>query len=72
MDNLPRMGGDSEYAIALVLIGLKERQQAIPFLEASFAEGSLWSLGFRSDPLLQPLRDDLRFASLLKKLETTH
>ncbi len=56
------------YALALTLIGLGRKQEAIPWLEASFEQGSIWSLGFRSDPILKPLRGDQRFESLLRKI----
>jgi tetratricopeptide (TPR) repeat protein len=50
--------GHEPYAIALILIGLNERRQAVDWLEQSYRNGSLWSLGFRSDPILQSLRND--------------
>jgi hypothetical protein len=65
---LKRLKGDSAYPIALVMMGLDERQQAISCLETSWAEGSLWSLGFRSDPILRPLANNPRFESLLRKM----
>jgi hypothetical protein len=46
------------YAVALILIGLKEGEKAVYWLEKSYREGSLWSLGFPSDPILQTLRND--------------
>ena len=56
------------YALALVLMGLGRRQEVIPCLETSFEQGSIWSLGFRSDPILKPLRGDAQFEALLRKL----
>ena len=40
------------YAVALVLIGLNEKHDAVQWLEQSYRNGSLWSLGFPSDPIL--------------------
>jgi hypothetical protein len=60
--------GGTAYPLALVLVGLDEPAQAISFLEDSFAEGSLWSLGYGSDPTLEPLREMARFKSLLRKM----
>jgi hypothetical protein len=68
IQSLQRMQGDSAYPQALVLTGLEEKHMAISNLEASYAEGSLWSLGLRFDPILNPLRDHPRFAALLRKL----
>jgi hypothetical protein len=56
------------YALAIVLIGLDRKLEAIPWLETSFKRGSLWSLGFRSDAILKPLRGNPRFESLLRKI----
>ncbi len=59
------------YLFALILLGLDEKQEAVSCLERSFAEGSLWSLGFGSDPLLGTLRGDSHFKSLLRKIGPT-
>jgi hypothetical protein len=37
-------------------MGLKQDQEAIQYIEQSHRAGSLWSLGFLSDPVLTPLR----------------
>jgi hypothetical protein len=56
------------YALALVLMGLDRRREVIPWLETSFEQGSIWSLGFRSDPILKALRGDAQFEALLHKI----
>ncbi|MGB6687365.1 MAG: hypothetical protein WBE76_05940 [Terracidiphilus sp.] len=66
--NLQKLKSAPSYPLAVVLMGLGERHQAASCLKASFAEGSLWSLGLRFDPIFQPLHGDLRFDSLLRKL----
>ena len=55
------------YAIALILIGLNDRTSAIHWLEQSFKEGSLWSLGFPCDPILAALKDDPHYQTFLRK-----
>jgi hypothetical protein len=62
-----RIGRDP-YAIALVLLGLGEKHQAFQCLEQSYRNGSLWSLGFKSDPILMPLRNDNHYRSLFSRL----
>ncbi|MFZ0745647.1 MAG: hypothetical protein WAM85_14645 [Terracidiphilus sp.] len=57
----------SAYAVALVLLGLEKPQEAIHALEASYASGSQWSLGFRLDPMLKPLRGEQLFQDFLRK-----
>lgn len=49
---------DYAYSIALTFLGLNERQAAMEWLERSYLQGSLWSLGFQSDPILACLRED--------------
>jgi tetratricopeptide (TPR) repeat protein len=68
LNNLKRMPGGCSYAAALVLCALEEKYAAVSCLETSYTEGSLWSLGFGSDPLLQTLRDDAKVASRLRRL----
>jgi tetratricopeptide (TPR) repeat protein len=58
------------YPLALVSLGLHKDQEAISWLEASYAESSLWSLGFRSDPILRRLKGRPRFERLLGKIGT--
>jgi Tfp pilus assembly protein PilF len=55
------------YGMALMAIGLGNDSEAIRWLETAFAEGSIWSLAFLSDPILLPLREDPRFQALLRK-----
>jgi hypothetical protein len=56
------------YGLAIALIGLKREQEAALWLEVEYAEGSLWSLGFGSDPVLQSLRGDRRYEALARKI----
>jgi tetratricopeptide (TPR) repeat protein len=60
--------GDEPYSLALILIGLKENQEAVHWLERSYLGGSLWSLGFRSDPILKSLRYDPHFRQFMSKV----
>jgi tetratricopeptide (TPR) repeat protein len=60
--------GDEPYSVALILIGLKENQKAVHWLEKSYQGGSFWSLGFRSDPILETLRNDPHFRQFMSKV----
>jgi hypothetical protein len=68
---LERQKRNYGYSLALVLMGLGRRDEAVPWLETSFDQGSIWSLGFRSDPILKPLRGNARFEALLRKIGST-
>jgi hypothetical protein len=56
------------YAIALVLTGLNQRQEAVKWLERSYQEGSLWSIGFLQDPILASMRNHLHFRMFLSEV----
>ncbi len=56
------------YALAIVSMGLSDSQEAISWLETAYAEGTLWSLGFRSDPMLRIFKGDPRFERLASKI----
>jgi tetratricopeptide (TPR) repeat protein len=60
--------GNPAYPIALVLLGLGEWQEAATWLQQSCREGSLWSLGFVSCPILGTLRNDPRYSTLLTRI----
>ena len=53
------------YGMALLEMSLGNELEAIRWLEISYTEGSLWSLGLSSDPVLDSLRAHARFQSLL-------
>lgn len=56
------------YSIALTHLGLDEKEKAIAWLEESYRQGSLWSLGFQWDPILAPLRSDAGCNERLSRL----
>jgi hypothetical protein len=55
------------YGMALLAIGLGNDCEAVRCLETCFAEGSLWSLALRSDPILNHLRDNPRLQAILHR-----
>jgi hypothetical protein len=63
----PQKKRSNAYGMALMAMGLGDDVEAMRWLETSFAEGSFWSLALRSDPILNPLRDDPRFQTLMRK-----
>jgi tetratricopeptide (TPR) repeat protein len=58
----------SHYAIALTQIGMGHKQEAAEQLELSYRDGSFWSLGFQSDPIVAQLRNDPHFLQFLNKV----
>jgi hypothetical protein len=58
----------SPYGIAVVYVGLKDREQSYKWLERAYSEQNTELTFLRVDPRLDPLRDDPRFQELLKKV----
>jgi DNA-binding winged helix-turn-helix (wHTH) protein len=56
------------YGIALVYLGLGDTQQALNHLEQAFDEHSHWVLFLRVEPMLDSIREDSRFASLVRRI----
>jgi hypothetical protein len=74
MDSGSRKLADCGYPLALALLGLDDRANAMGWLKQSYCEGSLWSFGFPTDPILAVLRNDpqykLSFANLSYPVES--
>jgi serine/threonine-protein kinase len=56
------------YAIALIYMGLDEKDRTFEWLEKAYEERSGWLVFLNISPLFDPLRDDSRFGQLLKKI----
>ncbi len=56
------------YWIALIYVGLDEKDQAFFWLERAFAERSSWLAWVNVEPRFDGLRSDPRFGSLVKKM----
>jgi hypothetical protein len=56
---------DSWYAKALVMSGLGRIGEAVDTLKQRESVPSFWNFGYRTDPLLAPLRDDPKFQEML-------
>jgi tetratricopeptide (TPR) repeat protein len=58
----------SPYLIALVHIGLGERDQAIASLEQGYTDRDEWMMFLKVDPHMDDLRSDPRFKNLLRRV----
>lgn len=56
------------YWIALIYIGLSERDEAIAWLERAYEERSSWLVWIGVEPRFDPLRTDVRLISLLRRM----
>jgi serine/threonine-protein kinase len=58
----------SPFTVALVHVALQDREQAFHWLERSLEQREDALVSLRVNPRLDPLRDDLRFAGLLRRM----
>ena len=56
------------YSMALVYVGLGERDKALEWLDNAFQDRSTYLVYAKIDPLLDPVRSDPRFAALLHRM----
>jgi TolB-like protein/DNA-binding winged helix-turn-helix (wHTH) protein/Flp pilus assembly protein TadD len=56
------------YNIALVYVGLGDKDRAFQWLQNSYAEHAEDMVDLNDDPRIEPLRSDPRFAALLRRL----
>ncbi|HLJ16463.1 MAG TPA: winged helix-turn-helix domain-containing protein [Bryobacteraceae bacterium] len=56
----------SNYARALISVGLGENDRALAWLERAFQKRSSWMVKLKVDPRLDPLRADARFTALMR------
>ena len=58
----------SPVAVHMVYVGLGERDQAFAWLERAFDERRGWLAYLKVEPMLDPLRTDPRFATLVRRM----
>src|SRR5882724_2218424 len=58
----------NQYEVALIYVGLGQREKAFAALDAAFREHSDQLIYLKIDPRLDPLRPDPRFADLIRRV----
>jgi len=58
----------SPYSVALVHVGLRDRDQALTWLEKAYVERSDYMVYLNREPMLDGLRSDPRFAALVQRV----
>ena len=56
------------FNLAIVQLGLGDRQRALDYLERAYASDSQWMGWLNKDRMFDPLRSEPRFAALMRKL----
>jgi TolB-like protein/DNA-binding winged helix-turn-helix (wHTH) protein/tetratricopeptide (TPR) repeat protein len=69
LEQRSRTGFVPAYDLAVVNIGLGEKEAALKWLEKAYDEGDWAFIVFATEPRLDPLRSDPRFQTILKKLD---
>jgi TolB-like protein/Flp pilus assembly protein TadD/predicted Ser/Thr protein kinase len=68
MLSLSRKRYVSPALIAMIQIGLGEKDKAFDWLEKAYTDRSDWMIFLKTDPLFDPLRTDSRFRDLLRRV----
>jgi tetratricopeptide (TPR) repeat protein len=72
LDELKQMEKEkyvSPYDLAVIYTGLGEKDQAIEQLSRAYDQRAGWVIMLKTEPMFDPLRSDLRFAALLRRLD---
>jgi len=68
LDQLAKGRYVSDYGRALICAGLGENSRAVAWLERACQERSSWMVKLKVDPRLDPLRADVGFADLVRRV----
>jgi tetratricopeptide (TPR) repeat protein len=58
----------ASYSIALIHVGLDEKDEAFAWLEKAYQERSWWLVWIKMDPMVDSLRSDSRFIDLMRRI----
>jgi len=58
----------SPYSIAVIYLGLGDKEQAFAWLNRAYDERDNWLIYLKVEPRLDPLRSDARFSDLLRRV----
>jgi tetratricopeptide (TPR) repeat protein len=61
----------SPYWIALIYLGLNEKDNTFEYLQRAFDERNAWLVYLKTNPVFDSLRSDVRFDELLKRVGLT-
>ena len=68
LEELERKPHTSAYNLAVVHLGLGNHEQAMDWLEKAFEARNVPLVFIKKGPIFDPLRDDMRFISLLERM----
>ena len=59
------------YDIAVIYIGLQEKDQSLKYLEMAYEDRSWWMTWLRVDPRFDSIRGDPRYQNLIRRMNLT-
>jgi len=59
------------FDIAVIYIGLAEKEQALKYLEMAYVDHSCWMIFLKVDPQFDPIHGDPRYLDLLRRMHLT-
>ena len=68
LEDLSRHQYVSPYDVAIVHVGLGNKDSALSSLEQAYKAGSYWLFTIETDPRLDPIRSDIRFQELVRRV----
>jgi serine/threonine protein kinase/TolB-like protein/Flp pilus assembly protein TadD len=68
LQEISRQRYASPYGIALIHMGLGEKEQALSWLETAYEDRSYWLVHLKVDPRFDGLRSDPRFTDLVQRI----
>jgi TolB-like protein/Tfp pilus assembly protein PilF len=72
LNTMPKENNVSPYHLAVVFVGLGEKEKALAALELAASQGQVWFLnGLKGDTTFEPLRNEPRFQKLLISIGLT-
>lgn len=58
----------SAYDLAILYIGIGDKDKALEWLQNAYADRSVWLIGIKVEPMLDGLRSDPRFTELMRRV----
>ena len=69
LNAMPRVNNVSPYHLAVVFLGLGEKEKALAALEAAASKGDhAFLTGLKAEPTFDPLRNEPRFQKILMSI----
>ena len=68
LETKAKKGSISHYQFALIYVGLGDKEQGLAALEKAFQERSTLLTHSKMDPTFEPIRSDVRFTDIQRRI----